>query len=114
MKNFIIITLVYFITTLSNADTLEYANADEYSITIESVKLCQNATTIRAGSGHFFHGAGRVSGLLFWPGSGSGYWKSTTGQFRAKYFKFGQFRANFGPISGRFRADFGPILGCQF
>ena len=44
MKNFIIITLVYFVTTLSNADTLEYANADEYSITIESVKLCQNAT----------------------------------------------------------------------
>ena len=26
----------------------------------------------RAGSGHFFHGAGRVSGLGFWPGSGSG------------------------------------------
>ena len=44
MKNFIIITLVYFVTTLSNADTLEYANADEYSVTIESVKLCQNAT----------------------------------------------------------------------
>jgi hypothetical protein len=46
MKNFIIITLVYFVTTLSNADTLEYANADEYSITIESVKLCQNATIV--------------------------------------------------------------------
>lgn len=44
MKNFIIITLIYFINTFSYADTLEYANADEYSITIESVKLCQNAT----------------------------------------------------------------------
>ena len=31
--------------------------------------------TFRAGSGHFFHGAGRVSGLRFWLGSGSGYWK---------------------------------------
>ena len=30
---------------------------------------------IRAGSGHFFHGAGRVSGLWFWLGSGSGYRK---------------------------------------
>ena len=29
----------------------------------------------RAGSGHFFHGAGRVSGLWFWLGSGSGYRK---------------------------------------
>ena len=29
----------------------------------------------RAGSGHFFHGVGRVSGLRFWLGSGSGYWK---------------------------------------
>ena len=44
MKNFIIIILIYFINTFSYADTLEYANADEYSITIESVKLCQNAT----------------------------------------------------------------------
>ena len=44
MKNFIIITLIYFINTFSYVDTLEYANADEYSITIESVKLCQNAT----------------------------------------------------------------------
>ena len=33
----------------------------------------------RAGSGHYFSGPGRVSGLWFWPGSGSGYWKSTTG-----------------------------------
>ena len=31
----------------------------------------------RARSGHFFHGAGRVSGLWFWPESGSGYWKFT-------------------------------------
>ena len=29
----------------------------------------------RAGSGHFFHGAGWVSGLWFWLGSGSGYKK---------------------------------------
>jgi hypothetical protein len=44
MKNIILIVLFYFINTIGYADTKEYANADEYTITIESVKLCQNAT----------------------------------------------------------------------
>ena len=39
------------------------------------VVLEQKYEVGRAGSGHFFHGAGRVSGLRFWLGSGSGYWK---------------------------------------
>ena len=44
MKNIILIVLFYFINTIGYADTKEYANADEYTITIESVKLCKNAT----------------------------------------------------------------------
>ena len=41
----------------------------------------------RAGLGHFFHGADRVSGLYFLHGSGSGYW---------------HFWAAFGPYLGHY------------
>ena len=58
----------------------------------------------RAGSGHYSYGPGRVSGLWFWPGSGSGYWKTPTGWFRAKKAKETKIRANFGLISGQLRA----------
>ena len=60
--------------------------------------------TNRAGSGHYFYGPGRVSGLWFWPGSGSGYWKTPTGWFRAKKAKETKIRANFGLTSGQLRA----------
>ena len=44
MKNIILIILFYFINAIGYAATLEFVNADEYTITIKSVKLCQNAT----------------------------------------------------------------------
>lgn len=43
MKNIILIVLFYFINTIGHAAILEFVNADEYTITIKSVKLCENA-----------------------------------------------------------------------
>ena len=48
----------------------DVASSQDYRRTVQKER-----GAIRAGSGHFFHGAGRVSGLRFWLGSGSGYWK---------------------------------------
>ena len=45
------------------------------------LRECGGLLMCRAGSGHFFYGAGRVLGLGFWPGSGSGQDFLATGQF---------------------------------
>ena len=44
MKNFLFAILIFLFNVVTNADTVEYADAEHYSVTIESVKLCQNAT----------------------------------------------------------------------
>ncbi len=44
MKNLLFAILIFFFNVIIHADTTEYADAEQYSVTIESVKLCQNAT----------------------------------------------------------------------
>ena len=61
-----------FLKSSTHEDLLEVKKAPELD----------NKDRIRAGSGHFFHGAGWVSGLWFWLGSGSGYKKFPQVHFR--------------------------------